>query len=453
MSKCNFIDFDDQVNFACRILQSDDAILKEYQAKCKYLLVDEYQDINASQFKLIKLISNHSVNGLFAVGDDAQSIYGFRGSDTKYILNFGQDFNDSLTPPLLHSRRCHKLIMEDAARMLKKYYPEWIGPYDLQYHMPDGNEPYLLQVPSDKAEAEWAARITRKAVSEKKSVLILAPKKEFFPSISLALRHYSVPHGCPVNLLPEKVNDRLIRISDILKWLDKPEDSFLTRLVIESLMNHGLTKVPGADKSQRCSQQTIERRIEIESEVAKLWEVASKKNPFFTVLINQSPLSKELVVIREMLLKLLSVYKETDKKSNGVFAKQLSLAIGNWAESQKLASDLSMIINQVETGAVMGFGSVQLMTMRKSKGLEADIVVIVGLEDDIIPNPTSNIKEEARLLYVSMTRAKEKLYLLHSYKRLRSISYGPEITDKKRSRFLDSIGRKSRYLKGGARKS
>ena len=95
----------------------------------------------------------------------------------------------------------------------------------------------------------------------------------------------------------------------------------------------------------------------------------------------------------------------------------------------------------------MGFGSVQLMTMRKAKGLEADVVIIVGLEDDIMPNPSSDIKEEARLFYVSMTRAKEKLYLIHSYKRLRSISFGPEITDKRRSRFLDSIGRKSKYLK------
>jgi DNA helicase-2/ATP-dependent DNA helicase PcrA len=93
------------------------------------------------------------------------------------------------------------------------------------------------------------------------------------------------------------------------------------------------------------------------------------------------------------------------------------------------------------------------MTMRKAKGLEADVVVIAGLEDDLMPNPKSDITEESRLFYVSMTRAKEKLYLLHSFKRLRSISYGPEITSKKRSRFLDSIGRKSKYLKDEARTS
>ena len=84
--------------------------------------------------------------------------------------------------------------------------------------------------------------------------------------------------------------------------------------------------------------------------------------------------------------------------------------------------------------------------MRKAKGLEADVVIVVGLEDDIMPNPrANNIEEEARLLYVSMTRAKEKLYLFHCFKRPRNISYGPELTKKPRSRFLVAIGRRSEW--------
>lgn len=85
--------------------------------------------------------------------------------------------------------------------------------------------------------------------------------------------------------------------------------------------------------------------------------------------------------------------------------------------------------------------------MRKAKGLEADIVIMVGLENDIVPNPYANIEEEARLFYVSMTRAKEKLFLLHSYKRPRNISYGEEILEKPRSKFLDAIGRESEWKK------
>jgi len=84
--------------------------------------------------------------------------------------------------------------------------------------------------------------------------------------------------------------------------------------------------------------------------------------------------------------------------------------------------------------------------MRKAKGLEAQVVIIIGLEDDIMPNPRSDsIDEEARLLYVSMTRAKEKLYLFHSFRRARNISYGPELSEKERSRFLNALGRASEF--------
>ena len=84
--------------------------------------------------------------------------------------------------------------------------------------------------------------------------------------------------------------------------------------------------------------------------------------------------------------------------------------------------------------------------MRRAKGLEAHIVIIIGLEDDIIPNPKNdNIAEEARLMYVSMTRAKEKLYLFHSFRRPRNISYGIEMSEKGRSRFLNALGMPSEY--------
>ena len=77
--------------------------LKEYQEKCSQLLVDEYQDINAAQFRLIEILSRESRNGLFVVGDDAQSIYGFRGGDPKFILKFKKDFPEALIIPLTKS--------------------------------------------------------------------------------------------------------------------------------------------------------------------------------------------------------------------------------------------------------------------------------------------------------------------------------------------------------------
>src|SRR5208337_490547 len=117
-------------------------------------------------------------------------------------------------------------------------------------------------------------------------------------------------------------------------------------------------------------------------------------------------------------------------------------------EPSNMAEDILEVVNLIQAEQPYGSTSAQLLTMRKAKGLEAQVVIIVGLEDDIIPNPRNdNIEEEARLLYVSMTRAKEKLYLFHAYKRPRNISYGPELSQKTRSRFLDALGRKSEYKK------
>jgi DNA helicase-2/ATP-dependent DNA helicase PcrA len=91
------------------------------------------------------------------------------------------------------------------------------------------------------------------------------------------------------------------------------------------------------------------------------------------------------------------------------------------------------------------------MTLRKAKGLEADVVVMVGLEDDIIPGSAVDVEEQARLFYVGMTRAKNTLFMMHSYKRPRDVSFGLDVLDKTRSRFLDAVGIKSEYRKDSAR--
>jgi len=175
MSKCNYVDFDDQILFACRILEKNPTILRKYQFRAKHLLVDEYQDINTAQFRLIELLSRESRNGLFVVGDDAQSIYGFRGGDPKFILRFKKDFPDSETTTLPYSQRCHEKIMQDAIKVLKKYYTDWTGEQKLEYTVPSGEEPQIWQIPSDKAEAKMVAVIARQFIQEKKSILILVP--------------------------------------------------------------------------------------------------------------------------------------------------------------------------------------------------------------------------------------------------------------------------------------
>lgn len=441
MSKCNYIDFDDQVLFACQILETNADILKKHQSQAKHLLVDEYQDINAAQFKLIDLLTRETRNGLFAVGDDAQSIYGFRGSDPRFILRFSEDFQGSETPPLTHSRRCHEKTMDDAVKVLKKYYTDWSGESKLEYHVPCGEEPSIWRLRSEIAEAKMVAKIARSAIP-KKTVLILVPKKDFFPLISEALANYNVPHECPVDLLPE----RMAIAKHFIDWVKKPTDNFLTRIVIEDLINIGIAKVPGAKKDKRCSDETIHKRIDVETEIARLWHTVDKRNNLFSIIYNLPNPSEPLAKIRDGLSSLQNSYYEYDGDKQGDFAKQLSVVARLWCDPSKLAQDICTVVSLLKSQRPTGPGSVELKTMRKAKGLEADIVVMVGLEDDIVPNPFSeDLVEEARLFYVSMTRAKEKLFLFHSYRRPCNISLGKQVTEKQRSPFLDVIGRPSEY--------
>jgi DNA helicase-2/ATP-dependent DNA helicase PcrA len=446
MSKCNCMDFDDQVLFACQILENNFDILKKYQNKSEHLLVDEYQDINAAQFKLIEMLSRNSRKGLFVVGDDAQTIYAFRGSDPKFILRFTKDFNNSQTPPLAHSRRCPEKIMKDAIKVLKKYYIDWTGEQELEYHVPSGKEPIIWQLPSEISEAEMVAKLAHYYARSKNSILILAPKKEFFPLISKKLSEYNVPHDCPTNLLPVPVNRRISIVKRCLDWLSNPAGNFMTRLVIEDLINTGFAKVPGAFRTKRTKPETIKNRIKEEVEIAKLWESIDKQTDLFSVIKGHiTKPSKSIKKIRECLLKLIECKNNFVGNNKGEFLKQLSIITEIWADPANFMMDFSSMIELLESTRPNGTAYVQLMTMRKAKGLEAEIVFIVGLEDDIIPNPKNDLTEEARLFYVSMTRAKKELYLFHVYKRPGNISYGDDLMGKKRTVFLDAIGRKSEY--------
>ena len=451
MSKCNCIDFDDQVLFACRILEKDPVLLAKYRKECRHLLVDEYQDINAAQFRLIELLSRETLDGLFVVGDDAQSIYSFRGATPEFIRRFTEDFAGAWSPPLAYSRRCHEGILGKAQAGLEKHYANWEAPQDLKYLVPQGDEPKVWHVPSELAEAKRVAWIARQAVGEHKTVLVLAPKRAFFPGLSRVLSQYGVSHDCQENLLPDAVSDRLSVAWQLVEWIQDPSDNFLTRLAIECVINNGVAKVPGAAKGKRCTPETIATRVGVETEIGRLWSAVKSGRRLMAVLEALPSPSKELCTARDVLVSLRESYSDCRGDRRGEFARCLALACGGWIQPETLAKDLLSVKEQLTSGRPPGFSSVQLMTLRKAKGLDADVVVMVGLEDDIIPGSAVDVEEQARLFYVGMTRAKDRLFMIHSYKRPRNVSFGVDIVKKPRSRFLDAVGISSEYRKDKVR--
>lgn len=444
MSKCNRIDFDDQILFACQILDRSPEILEKYQSQAEHLLVDEYQDINTAQFTLIELMSRRRRNGLFVVGDDAQSIYGFRGGDPKFILHFKDDFPDSEIAHLSISRRCHENIMNDAFTVLEKYYTDWSGRPKLQFTTEGGDEAHIYHLPSEITEAKMVANIAKSAILEKKDVLVLAPKKGFFPLIISELSKRGLYSDCQLSFLPGRIEiaDRFIR------WAEAPSNTFLTRLILEDLINIGIAKVPGANKKKLKNQKSLDIRIREEREIARLWELVNRDTDLFSVVQQVEKPNATIVKIRNGLDSLLSTYSDYSKDP-GEFAKQLSCVSGIWSDPIKLSDDIAEVVKLLDSENTVMTGTVQLRTMRKAKGLQAKVVIIVGLENDIIPerDTDSDIVEQARLFYVSLTRAREELYLFHSYRRPRNISYGPKWTKKQRSEFLDALERESEWKK------
>jgi superfamily I DNA/RNA helicase len=381
--------------------------------------------------------------------------------DSVVVTRFKKYFPGSETPPLPYSRRCHEKIMQDAISVLKKYYTDWTGEQELEYKVPSGEEPQIWKLLSDKAEAKMVAVIARQFTQEKKSILILVPKKEFFPLITQELSKRGIVYSCPISFLPERVKIAKLFID----WTTIPSETFTTRLVIEELINKGIAHVPGAKKDRRTTQETIKKRIIEETEIAKLWEHVDKKNDLFSVIKSLKEPNKTLIKIRDGLLNLSDLFINFKKEKCGEFIKQLSVVSGIWRNPSELMNDIIKITKLLNPQSITGLGWAQLNTMKKAKGLEADVVIMVGLEDDIVPNPRSDLVEESRLFYVSITRAKEKLYLFeesrlfyvsitrakeklylfHSYKRPRGISYGQELTNKGRSKFIDVIGRESEW--------
>jgi DNA helicase-2/ATP-dependent DNA helicase PcrA len=422
-------------------LENNPEILEKYQKRANHLLVDEYQDINAAQFKLIELLSRKNRNGLFVVGDDAQSIYAFRGANPKFILNFPKDFPGAKSFPLPFSRRCHEKIMKDATKVLKKYYREWTGEQTLEFKTDIGKEPFLWQLPSEKAEAELIAILSKKFINGKKTVLILVPKRNFFSLILKRLFSYGIISDCSINFIPERIKTAQL----FIEWVKMPNDNFKTRLAVEELINRGVAKVKGARKKKNLKPETIRERTAAETEIAKFWESVDKKNSFFESIKNAKVPSETIVKIKDGLCSLTRTYNNSPSEDPGGFAKQLSVVSGIWQDPSKLGDDIISVTDLLKNSNSARCGLVQLKTMRKAKGLEADVVIIAGLENDIAPNPNNDIDEESRLFYVSMTRAKQELFLFHCYKRPRNISFGEDILDKPRSQFLDTIGRSSEW--------
>lgn len=462
------MDFDDLLYYTNSLLRDFPDILFKYQHKFIYILVDEYQDTNYAQYMIVKKLAANNEN-LCVVGDDAQSIYGFRGANIQNILNFRSDYPDAQTVKLEQNYRSTKNIVKAANSVIQKnknqYYKEIWTEND------EGNKIVLIKATSDNEEGNLIAN----SVFETKMNFQL-PNTDFAilyrtnaqsRSIEEAMRRLNIPYKIYGGLSFYKRKE----IKDLLAYfrliINNRDEEALFRIINYPARGIGdttLQKVVLASAAlKKSSWEVIEKPIlynlQINSgAIQKLKDFVTMINSF-TVQIpirnayeiarqiaTSSGLFKELkqdespegVSRVENIDELLNAIKEFTEKEL-VFAPDGTPMENTLRTLDLFMQDIALLTDQ-DSEDKENNDRVSLMTIHQAKGLEFPFVFVAGLEENLFPSIQSlhsreDLEEERRLFYVAITRAMKRLTLSYAENRYK---YG-EMIFSEPSRFLDEI--------------
>ena len=448
----NAIDFDDIINYTIKILLENPEILEYYSNKFRYVLVDEYQDTNKSQFTLITLFASKNGN-ITVVGDNDQGIYSFRGADISNILNFERDFPGTRIIKLEQNYRCTKNILKAANSVIKnnevKYKKELWTQND------DGKLPQVYQADNEYDEGtyiiEQIERLKREEYYKNSDFVILYRMNTQSRALEDIFRRENIPYKIVGGL---KFYERK-EIKDIIAYLrliqNSADNLSLKRIINEPKRGIGKTSLDkielisnengtsmyeiiknadsyGLNRVYLNSREFINVIEELKGEkdkvdISKLIELILKKTGYVKALENENTVEAENRIAN--LDEFLTVAIEFEEES-------AENDLSDFLEGITLSSDLDNMEEEED--------SVTMMTLHSAKGLEFPVVFLVGMEEGIFPGYQSmmepkELEEERRLCYVGITRAKENLFLTCSKQRtvFGSTSYNPV------SRFLEEI--------------
>ena len=424
----NAIDFDDIINYTIKILLENQDVLEYYSNKFKYVLVDEYQDTNKSQFTLVTLLASKNGN-ITVVGDNDQGIYSFRGADISNILNFERDFPGTKIIKLEQNYRCTGNILKAANAVIKnnevKYKKE------LWTQNEEGNLPSVYLAENEYDEGTYIAtqieHLKREEYYKYSDFAILYRMNTQSRAIEDIFRRENIPYKIVGGL---KFYERK-EIKDIIAYLrliqNGSDNLSLKRIINEPKRGIGKTSL---DKIEQLSEENGIPMYEIikNAETYGLNRVYLNSREFVNV-IEELKSQKDNLTISELIKNTLKKtgYTKALENENTIEAENrienleefLTVAmefeeefaensLSEFLEGITLSSDLD---NVEETE-----DSVTLMTLHSAKGLEFPVVFLVGMEEGIFPGyqaiaEPKELEEERRLFYVGITRAKEYLHL------------------------------------------
>lgn len=435
----NSIDFDDMLMLAVKLLEQNSEVRERYYKKFKHILVDEFQDTNQAQYQLVRALYTNNLEeilperSLCVVGDVDQSIYSWRGADFKIILNFQKDFKDTKIIKLEQNYRSTANILA-AANAVIENNEERVDKV-LYSQKGDGEKITLYEAEDETDEATYIASTIKRTSDDYNKFAVLYRTNAQSRAIEEAMIAAGIPYRIYGGL---KFYDRK-EIKDAvayLKLIYNPDDSqSFKRIVNVPKRSIGDTTLKHlqdfADANQISLYQAVKRLNEIPAIKSG---TATKLKDFVTLIdkFKEEQPNYQLYEFIGLVLERSGYIRELQSQNtpedearienlqefvnvaNDFEPEDINNAFGEFLAQISLVSDLD--------GLDEVANNVTLMTLHSSKGLEFPIVFLAGMDEGIFPsqrtfNSASEIEEERRLMYVGVTRAEEKLYLLDAKRR------------------------------------
>ena len=443
------LDFDDLINQTVQLFVQHPEVRAKWQQQFTYIMIDEYQDTNAAQYQLVKLLTNDQHN-IAVVGDDWQSIYSWRGADFRNILNFERDYKDCAVIKLEQNYRSTGHILKAAHDVITRNSQR--SEKELWTKEEDGLPVQLLQVHSERAEGEALVRRIHNAVDAGtrhfRDFAILYRTNAQSRSIEEALVHYAVPYRVVGGV---RFYDRK-EIKDLIAYLRmifQPEDRVsFERIVNVPTRGIGAKSLQNFIIWQRTSEISLLEALQRADECLEITPKARKALGELGAALAALRIVAEDASVGSLIDALLrridylhfladgslqgEARQENVKELLSVAQEYHDVGLDGFLEEVALVSDLD--------SADLNGDAVTLMTLHAAKGLEFPVVFMVGLEESIFPHSRalydqSEMEEERRLCYVGMTRARQELYLTYASSRLLygGVQHNPP------SRFLSEI--------------
>ncbi len=439
--KNNSVDFDDLLTLPIKLFNEYPQVLKIYQEKYKYILIDEYQDTNEAQYTLTKMISAKYKN-ICVVGDNDQSVYSFRGANYKNILNFENDYKDAKVIMLEQNYRSTKTILNAANSVIK--HNELRKDKNLWSENEIGAKIVYYRAYDERHEASYVISEIKKLLNEgehEKDIVIIYRTN----AQSRVLEEEFLKSGLPYRIVGSFFFYNRKEIKDLISYLkviyNEKDDINLTRIInvpkrgigtksINNLINkaniEGVSIYETIESGKELEFKKIIEELKTDSENLTLTELIDK-------VLEKTGIRKELEseksIEADIRLENLEEFKSITKN----FEEQEGLiSLEDFLNEISLVSDIEEHKDNPNR--------ITLMTMHSAKGLEFDNVFIVGMEEGIFPHVNSSfdkqdLEEERRLCYVAITRAKKRLYMVNAKRRM---LFGKDSINPP-SRFIDEI--------------